>query len=265
MIHFELKNVDKIVPVGQEPNLYLSWFWLTEGDLWLTLGNQTIFEYTSEAVQHFGDKTTPYNDYYIVRFLEDFTKCFTKIGVSIPLQFYALTENMKLFQNNAQKWLEINENDEEEFSEFYFDEYYSLISWYSERLFDSAHLVGGPYLSFFRFNDKIRIVWETEHQLENGINLWTAKDGCLEMNYLNFVQEVKNFGHSFFDAMEKQVNATLAKDWGNIKLDKKRLVEEHNERKREFDQNLFFLEHDSIDKTDWMRIEQLYQRMKSEI
>jgi hypothetical protein len=60
VINFKLKDIDKIIPVTQEPNLYLSWFWLTDGDLWLTFGDQTICEYSKEAMQYFGDKPTPF-------------------------------------------------------------------------------------------------------------------------------------------------------------------------------------------------------------
>lgn len=148
MINFKLKDFDKIIPVGQEPNLYLSWFWLTEGDLWLNFDDQTVYEYSKEAMQYFGDKPTPYNDYYIVRFLEDFTGLFEKISATIPEIFYSLTENIKQFRDNAQKWLDIYDIDENEHSDFYFEEYDRLISWTYERLFDSAHLIGGPHLSF---------------------------------------------------------------------------------------------------------------------
>lgn len=265
VINFKLKNFDKINPVGQEPDLYLSWFWLTDGDLWLTFGDQTVYEYSKEAIQHFGDKPTPYNDYYIVRFLEDFTERFEKIGVSIPENFYKLTENINQFKNEAKKWLDINDTDENEHNDFYFDQYDNLISWSYERLFDSAHLIGGPHLSFFRHKEKIRIIWDTEHILDNGISLWTAKDGSLEMNFSDFVNEVETFGKLFFESMDNQIELTLAKDWGSIKVDKARLVEEQKERKLEFEKNLSFLRHETNDETNWKQIEELYERMKSEI
>ncbi len=265
MINFKLKDFDKINPVGQEPDLYLSWFWLTDGDLWLKFDGQTIYEYSEEALKYFGDKPTSYNDYYIVRFLEDFTERFEKISISIPDKFYRLTENIQQFRIDAQKWLDIYDTDKDEYSDFYFDEYDKLVSWTYKRLFNSAHLIGGPHLSFFRHKDKIRIVWETEHTLENGINLWTAKDGNFEMNYSDFINEVKKFGQNFFETMDKQIELTLTKDWGNIKVDKSNLVEEHKERKLEFNKNLFFLEQETKDETDWAAIEKLYERMKNEI
>lgn len=54
MINFKLKDFDKLEPAGQAPNLYLSWFFLTDGELWLKFGDQTIYEYSKEALQYFG-------------------------------------------------------------------------------------------------------------------------------------------------------------------------------------------------------------------
>ena len=265
MINFKLKDFDKIIPVGQEPSLRLSWFFLTDGDLWLTFGDQTIYEYSKEAIQHFGDKTTPYNDYYIVRFLEDFTELFRKISEPIPDRFYSLTPKINQFRNKAKKWLDLHDTDENEDSDFPFEEYDKLISWINERTFDSGHLLGGPHLSFFRCKDKIRIVWDTEYNLENGISLWTAKDGSFEMYFCDFVFQVKLFGKKFFESMDKQVKFALSKEWENIEVNKERLVEEHKERKQEFDKNVSFLEQSYDVQTNWTEIEQLLDRMNDEI
>ena len=106
MINFKLKEIHKIEPFGQEPELSLSWFGLTDGDLWLNFGDETIYEYSKEALKYFGDKPTPYNDYYIARFIEDFTEIFSQISESIPLELYNLTSNLKKFHSNANKWLD---------------------------------------------------------------------------------------------------------------------------------------------------------------
>jgi Family of unknown function (DUF5984) len=265
VINFKLKDFDKIVPIGQEPDLRLSWFWLTDGDLWLNFGDQTIYEYSKETIQYFDDKLTPYNDYYIVRFLEDFTQLFEKISESIPEKFYSLTENIKQFNSDTQTWLDLYDTDEDEHSDFYFEEYDKLISWSYERTLNSGHLIGGPHLSFFKCKDKIRIVWQTEHTLENGISLWTAKDGTYEMSYTDFLKEVKLFGQKFFKEMDTQIEMTLKKEWKNIKVDKVLLLEEHIGRKLEFDKKMSFLEQDVNEETNWSEIEKLYDRMRSDI
>ncbi|MBS9767565.1 MAG: hypothetical protein KGV44_08500 [Flavobacteriaceae bacterium] len=260
MINFNLKNINEIVPWGEKPNLNLHWFGLTDGNLWLNFGNETIYEYSEEVLNFWGDKSTPYNDYYVVRFLEDFTACFHKIGISIPYKFYKLTKNINQFKNDTEKWLENNED-----SEIYWQKYCDLISWISDRSFDSGHLIGGPVISFFRYRDKIRIVWVTEWTLENGIQLWKAKDGGFEMNYSEFVSEVRKFGQDFFNAMDKQIELALSKDWGDIEVDKKMLVKEHAERKLDFAQKISFLEKDRNDDTDWNDIENILKQMKKEL
>lgn len=265
MINFKLRELDEISPWGQAPELSLHWFALTDGDLWLSFGNETIYEYSKEVMDYWGDKPTQYNDYQLSRFIEDFTGLFDKIRESIPKEFYELTKDLKIFQSNAKKWLDIYDTDEEGYNDFYFEEYDKLISWTNQRSFDSAHLIGGPYLYFFRMNDKVRIVWDTEYNLENGISLWTAKDGSFEMDYHDFVYKIKVFGQSFFAEMEKQVELAVAKEWGNIKIDKQRLVEENKERKEEFFSTLLLLDQELKDKTNWTEVEELFNRMKNEI
>jgi hypothetical protein len=265
VINFKLRELDKIIPWGRDNELALHWFALTDGDLWLNFGNETIYEYSKEVIDYWGDKSTPYNDYQLSRFIEDFKGLFDKIQESVPEEFYQLTKDLKKFRSDAKKWLDIYDTDEDNYSDFYFEEYHKLISWTDQRTLDSAHLIGGPHLSFFRRKDKVRIVWDTEYFLENGISLWTAKDGSFEMNYRDFVDKIKKFGSLFFAEMGKQVDLAVAKDWGHVKVDKKRLIEEHQERKNEFYFSLVSLDQETAEKTDWAEIERLFKRMAIEI
>lgn len=265
MIHFKLTHLDKIQPAGTGSDLNLSWFWLTDGDLWLKIADSTLYEYSTEALSHFGDKESPYNDYPIVRFIEDFTELFKSINESVPEDIYQLTEDLTKFTNDTQKWLDLNDTDEDEHSEFYFEEYDNLISWTYNRSFGSSHLIGGPYFSFFRNKDKIRIIWETKHKLDNGIEIWTAKNGNIEISYIEFIKQVKDFGNSFFSRMKEQVEAAIQKDWKDIQIDKKRLIEEHRERETDFWKQFALLESDSPSKTNWEQIQELKFQMDKEI
>ncbi|MDI9310033.1 MAG: DUF5984 family protein [Limnohabitans sp.] len=263
MIHFKLKPFQEIQPVGNEP--YLSWFWLTDGDLWLQIGDHTIYEYTPEAVQYFDHKPSAYNDYYIVRFLEDFTELFKYIGSSIPKKFYDFTANIEQFEENTQKWLDIYDIDEEEYPDFYFNEYDQIRSWTYERKLTSGYLKGGPHLSFYRHKDKIRIIWKTEYTLENGTQLWTAKNGSHEMLFQDFVDKVDQFGQQFFLAMDKQIEGVVQYDWKDVSVDKPRLEEEHQERKVAFQENLEYLKNPSNDDVNWISLDNLYSRMLEEL
>ena len=265
MINFELKHIDETQPAGTGTELRMSWFWLTDGDLWLNLADSTLYEYSKDALKNFGNKKTQYNHYPLVRFIEDFTELFNVINESIPDDIYKSTQNLSLFLDDTQKWLDIHDTDEDEHSDFYFEEYDNLISWTYNRTFDSGHLIGGPKVSFFRNRDKIRISWETEYKLENGIDLWTAKNGNIEIPYSAFITQVKDFGERFFKQMKKQVNLAVDKDWNDIEIDKQRLVEEHSERELEFWEQFKLLESNSQTETNWEQIRELKSRMNKEI
>lgn len=264
-INFKLKELDQIVPWGKEPALRLSWFGMTDGELWLQFGIQTIYEYSKEAIDYFGTEAKRYNDYQLIRFIEDFTEIFDKIAESIPENLYNLTIDLDQFKMNAIKKLDTYDIENEELYDYHLDEYYESVSWINQRSFDSAHLIGGPTLSFFRRNSKLRIVWSTEYILDNGIHLWTAKDGFYEMDFRNFVDEIKKFGQIFFTQMDKQIERALAKDWGKIEVDKQLLKEEHQQRKKDFSAALSNLEQNQQVSTNWTKMEEFYQQMSNEL
>lgn len=265
MIYFKLKALNEILPRGTAPEHSLHWFGLTDGDLWLTFGNETIYEYTPEALKSFGNKPTKYNDYQLARFIEDFTELFDAIRETVPSKFYHLTAGLASFRSDAANWLELHDTNDDTFSEFYEKNYEPLISWINSRTLDSGHLKGGPKLSFFRNENNIRVVWETDQELENGIRVWTAKSGGIEMDYAEFLREIKRFGRSFFHEMDKQIKTALEREWGNISSDKERLVEEQENRKAAFFASFQRLEEGMSGKTNWMEIEKLFDHMKSEL
>ena len=263
MINFKLKSPDELLMESEKGDSTVSWFWLTDGDLWWALGNTTLYEYTPEALARFEHKQSPYSDYWLARFIEDFTEVFADIGESVPPELYALTEDLDTFLNEAGDWMEMYETEDEEASDFYFEEYDDLISWTYNRSFGSNHLVGGPGFSFFRCDDKIRIIWET--QMEDGTELWTAKSGQVEMSYNDFVGQVTDFGKRFFEKMSRQVELAVEIDWGDIQLDKEQLVAEHATREQDFYFQLAALEKGPEAETDWGLVRELLHRMRKEL
>ncbi|MDR0195884.1 MAG: DUF5984 family protein [Myroides sp.] len=227
-----------------------------------------MYEYSKEAIYFLGTNTASYVDYPIIRFIEDFTALFDKIRESVPSHLYTLTNNLKNFDTNTKKWLDLydTEDDSNDIdNDFYFNEYLNLTSWISQRCLDSGHLIGGPYLYFFRYVDKIRIIWQTDYNLDNGIPLWSAKDGSLEMDYNDFVHRITDFGLSFFSEMEKQTNLSFPENWKNVTIDKERVAFEQIERKEKFFTDLQLLNQESSNKTNWLEIQHLLNRMTNEI
>ncbi len=74
LINFTLKLPHQVDPSGRSGNLSLSWFYLTDGALWLTFPNATLYEYSDRILRDQAGRSDKYPDYYIVRFIEDFTE-----------------------------------------------------------------------------------------------------------------------------------------------------------------------------------------------
>lgn len=260
-INFQLKELDKIAPFGEKPNLCLHWFGLTDGMLWIKIGKQTIYEYTQESQDYFGTSIR-YNDYQISRFLEDFFQTFRYVGESIPEELY---HGLDEFDAKIEKWKECHIDEEDEvFDKFFFDEYCALGEWRWDRTFDSGHLVGGPRIGFFRCGEKIKILWESNFKLDNGNSIWTSPEGSFEMPYDEFVLSVTDFFNSFFIAMDEQVENAIMKEWGSISLDKQKLLKENKERKSGFLRDISFLTI-SNESTDWNKVKMLYSKMENEL
>lgn len=265
-IHFQLQDLDKVSLFGTHPQKSIHWFGLTDGLLWIDICEQTIYEYTDEACSYFHNPVK-YNDYQLSRFMEDFSATFLSVAVSIPEELY---DHVEEFEMQTDDWKESHINEEDHaFTIFYDKEYCELMQWYFDRCFDSGHLVGGPYIGCFRFDDKIKVMWKSDCKLENGICIWTSKGGCVELEYERFVAAVKEFFDSFFVAMDKQVKNAIARDWGNVFLDKERLAQENEQRKENFYQSLSYLQNPRTDMgwnaTDWDKVKTIYAKMKKEI
>lgn len=265
MIHFKLKEIDQIESWGQEPDRSMHWFGLTDGDLWLTFGHETIFEYTREALEYFETKNSPYNDYQLARFVEDLSGIFAAIREPVSETLYELTADLHTFHDDIRSWMALHDSDNVNFDEFIDEKYESMISWINGRTLYSRHLTGGPLLSFFRHENKIRIVWETEQVLINGKRLWTANNGSAEWDYPEFIAKIREFGNTFFTAMDQQTLAANEKDWGNVSLDKNRMLYEQTEREAQFFKDLLLLEEVPASATDWTKTEVLVHLMQHEL
>lgn len=275
-INFILKPPVEIAPWGEKGD-YLSWFGLTDSELWITVGEHTIYEYTDAACKEW-NHDIPHNDYYLSRFLEDFSETFAYISEEIPEKFYNQIEKFRDITND---WLElyagdddcddeITDEDIDSFDRFYDEKYQPLTEWFHNRVFDSGHLTGGPLIGCFRCGETLKIWWYGDDRLENGENIWTAPSGFFELPYADFVSEVKRFFHEFYAAMDKQVETSLQMDWdntpawGKVNLDKKYLAKEHKERKKGFDREIALLD-ENVSVTDWNKVEEMFEIMKKEL
>jgi len=264
LINFVLKDPIDILPWGTEPDTNIHWFGLTDGDYWLYVGNKTLYEHTEEIMKAWNIGGGQYTDYNIVRFLEDFTELFSAIAESLPEDFYQLArshDSLYEYIVKLQAWLKRLSDGEDTDLDPCYDKYEKITRWVHDRTLTSGHLKYGPAISFFRSNDRISIVWDSNHQDEKGIAVWTAGNGQIEMPYQLFVEEVKGWGERFFNSMESQIEKAFLEDWGTAKIDKKRIKEEQAERKKEFVLDTSQLLKTQQRTTDWSLVRDLLREI----
>ena len=259
-INFELKNINDIKPWGDT----IHWFALTDGTLYIQVGDEKIYEYSDFARDFF--KCDKYNDYYLARFVTDFTDLFRFIREPIPKILY---DNIDKFEDMTDLWknMYIDKTDDI-FDEFYFGEYDTLVEWYyMQRTLDSGHLTGGPDISFFRYGDKIKILWKSYDDaiLENGQNIWTSPNGIYEMSWNDFIKEVENFFRKFRRKMDFRTAVICKNGLSHAKIDIKNLLYNHDNNIVGFRQRLQLLFSDDYEKTDFDSILFLYEKMRREI
>jgi Family of unknown function (DUF5984) len=259
LINFTLKDPAEISRYGGE---YISWFYLTDGDYWMSVGEETLYEHTAEVAEACGVKGSIYTDYYVVRFLEDFTGIFADLAESIPDNLHEIirsSDSINEFRNKAGTCYELKDDDDSTADDILIDKYFTATEWIGARNLRASHLKEGPYINFFRKRDKVSIVWECDFKDENGVPVWTAGNGSLDMRFDDFIKEVESWGELFFASMDLQIEKAFKLDWGTTKIDKVRIREEHEERKRDFSGKLDILKASLANDTDWLLINALVE------
>ncbi len=260
-INFSLLSPDKIKPFGESSDYCLQWFGLTDGLLSIDVCGRTIYEYSAAALKYYKLRHK-YNDYYLARFIEDFFGTFRAVSQTVPEELYYVVDS---FGAMREKWESVHADDPDDiFNKFYFDEFCGLCGWYNDRTFDSAHLIGGPLIGCFRHGDNLKIIWNGEHKLDNGADLWSAPSGCVEILYSDFTSAVEIFYRDFFAAMDHQCKIAPNLIDKRIQLDAPHLVQENDQRKRTFSQCLEYL-YSPSESYDWEKILSLYANMKKQL
>ena len=136
-----------------------------------------------------------------------------------------------------------------------------------QHTFDSAHLVGGPHIGFFRCGDKVKILWKSYDNavLENGENIWTSPNGVYEMSWNDFTKEVEIFYLKYHQEMESRTDYIYKHGLTHAQIDREILLHSKSNSIEAFRQHLALLFSDDYEKTDFDSILFLYEKMRREI
>jgi hypothetical protein len=221
----------------------VSWFMLSDGDLWLEDSNAKYNDNTSL------EQPIKFPNYQIARFVDDFIEIISGISECTPKELKPLiTSPHKLWELYDRVCNKIEKSEATEQSNVKID-YELAINWIMERTIFAIHFQGRPRLSFFRNQADIWIMWKCD-----ATGFWTSNEIIYKQPYNDFLFELRNFKTDLFNAMELQINEAEQINWGQILFDKERLHKENNERMIEFEKCIKVLANDNAHTTNWEKV-----------
>ncbi|MEC0264808.1 DUF5984 family protein [Paenibacillus anseongense] len=230
MLKFVLKNPFEIPPWGEENNLMLHWFGLTDSYYWFDFGDVKLLRYSDGFVNQYKlNKNLPYNDYQFARVFWDLTDIILNVLNPIPDSVFDNIRTFGDFESYFRSLSDWVENQWNESDEDFENIYLQARKWIDDRRLDFGYLIGAPNLYFFKNKDKIYIRWIADYKDENGIYIWETMKGEYVIEFDKFISELQLSIKNFAINMETQIKFVLENSIKNVFIDKKRLQENNNE------------------------------------
>ncbi|GAA6139686.1 hypothetical protein NBRC116583_34330 [Arenicella sp. 4NH20-0111] len=239
LFEFKLKPLEEIIPWGEENNLYLSWFGLTDSNYYMNVGKEKLFEYSTELLRYWSKDNSndeihvsPYFDYQVSRLHEDLLAILPNVLQEIPKALFdciATVEKQKNWEYSLASFADSYENEDPVEEMDFFDAYTQATDWFQCRKL--AGIGGGPDILIFRFDEQVVIRWDNSDYSQDGIGTWSASSGEFLLPVEKFVEEVHSFHDKLMKGMEDRVSLIASNDaLSNISIDKQELAREQEER-----------------------------------
>jgi len=208
-----------------------SWFYMTDSDYHVDLGEVKLFESSLEYLEKYSNEPKYFN-YQYARFLEDLFHELPRLSCPIPTDLYAYinTDDKRCLLHN--RLLDLDWWDKEKSIE--------MQSAIEDNVFESLISYGyfiqmPPSISgqIFHVADEIILRYDVSGHDEDGTVWWTATSGEYRLSYKAFLGEVEDLLQRFFTRMDKQVENVL-KNFTSNEVKCSNIVAEHEERRKQF-------------------------------
>jgi hypothetical protein len=236
LINFQLTPLTDVVPWGAPNKLSLSWFGLTDGEYWISVGEESLFEYSEHARSAGAHR---YCDYQVVRLLEDILDMLPTIMEPVPptLVQYLSGDTGRAWQSTRSSWTS------EQFDVMDEEEYWRLSSLADalsyNRFLDSGYLSPSATILMWSDEENVHIEWDNSEKIFDGELAWSALKGHSQMPREDFVREIESFHFRLIEQMSSRVNQVVAGALSpEIRIDFPGLIAEHEQRRKAFEQAL---------------------------
>jgi len=255
LFNFTLKPLASVQPWGELGNLNLHWFGLTDGEYWIEVGSDSLFEY-SEQVRQFPDATR-YCNYQVVRFDEDVLEMVPFILEPVPraLVPYISGESGRAWEAMGISWREGDHLHAERIWDLSKGSHF----WAGSRRLDTGYLSPSTRILLWSDESEVHIEWDNSDELFDGVLAWSAICGAFSLPRVQFVAELKSFHARLMEQMAGRIEQVMAGALpSEVHIDLAQLQRDQEWHCQSMDKQLAGLE----SPTDWQAVREAIQEVE---
>jgi hypothetical protein len=244
-INFILAPFKEVIPWGDPPKQSLHWFGLTDGQYWIDVGDQTLFEVTEETCEALG--CARYCDYQVARLYEDLIDMVPSVLEPLPLELvpYVSGDSAKAWDKTLTQWCN---REDSELDDAYWNTMDLAVTWRGQRCLDTGHLASPTDIRMWSDQDNVYIEWDHCTPSPSRKYAWTATKGSTRVTRAKFLAEIRSFHDRLIGEMAQRCNEVVTGALSSsIQIDFDGLLREQNERAQILDS---VLQRPPM-KTDW--------------
>ena len=237
LFEFKLRPLTEVEPWGEEPDLSLQWYGLTDGFYHMNVGEEQLFRYSNELMDVWSKDhsySNPFFEYQVVRLLEDVLDMLPDVLQPIPPELHRIISTTEKLLEWEDKLTDISDAAEDGIVE---DIYYTASDWLFPRRL--SVLGGGPDILLWRIEEAIHIRWDNTAISLDGHQAWEATNGVFMLPATEFITEVELFHSRLMNEMEERVQLIAASNpMPHVNIDIPELLRCQNERNTSLEDSL---------------------------
>ncbi len=247
LINFKLHPLESVLASLSAGGGDLTWFALTQGEYWIEVGENTLFEYSAHA----WPDGMRYCEYPVARLHSDLMEMLPSILEPVPASLapYLFGEESAACWDAWTAWCdrhgaEIGHEHAQALEE-------ALLALASGRQHIADYLA--PPTRFVSWSDQedVHFAWDNRHAMLHGEPVWTAVYGEYQMPRRDFIEEMQAFHTSLMEQMAARVEQVLSGALPpKVRADIDMLQREHAQR--------YDALHDGLNReaqTNWQKVE----------
>jgi Family of unknown function (DUF5984) len=234
LFNFRLLSFDELIQWGENTEeRHLGCRALGWGDVWINVGDQTLLEYSDDAVARVD--MNRYVDYAMETFYGDVIERAQSILTPIPphLASYMHAPCFLRWEEAWHRWLPPLDKGTDES-----DRLLDLSIWPWRRKLDLGYLnglngIGQPEIYIWTTETKAFIRWQTDTQRIEGVRTWSAMSGEVTLERDQLIHEIQDFHQRYVVAISERARGVRNGELGPIATDLITL-EETEDKLRQF-------------------------------